>query len=134
MFSGFDRRVLEKEMMREHCGVLIGLGAPGGLLPAARYRLPARATRLLNRQQAAATRPAASQFDTPSLVLTYPSTILRSRFDEREICLPRAHGFGILLGHHSDDLTDVGQVVNHPRRQQLTNCHAPKFGVRPRER
>src|SRR2546429_4110329 len=39
--------------------------------------------------------------------------------EHREVRLPRSHGVRVLLRHHARDLSDVAQVVDHPRRDQL---------------
>src|SRR5260370_10278149 len=49
--------------------------------------------------------------------------------DDGKELAPRAHRLRVLLGHRIDDLTEVVEIVPHPRGEELPERHFPKGGM-----
>ena len=62
----------------------------------------------------------------PRPTIGYPGS---GRIDDGKELAPRADRLGVLLGHRLDDLTEVIQIVHHPRGEELAERHLPKGGM-----
>ena len=49
--------------------------------------------------------------------------------DDGKELAPRANCLRVLLGHRLDDLTEVVEIVHHPRGEALPEGHFPKGGM-----
>src|SRR5205807_5698421 len=49
--------------------------------------------------------------------------------DDGKELAPRANCLRVLLGHRLDDLTEVVEIVDHPRGEELPERHLPKGGM-----
>ena len=46
-----------------------------------------------------------------------------------QISLPGANRVAVLLRHYANDLADVAEIVDNPRREQLAQCYPAEFGM-----